>query len=64
MSDDIRRFVQNCNTCGRIKLWRDGLQGSLKPLLLQQQIWKEISMDFIEGLPESNGCIILLVVTD
>jgi hypothetical protein len=23
MSQDIRRFVQNCDVCGRTKLWRD-----------------------------------------
>jgi len=64
MSNDIRRFVRNCDVCGRTKPWRDGLQGFLKPLPLPDRIWKEISMDFIEGLPESNGCTNLLVITD
>jgi hypothetical protein len=64
MSDDIRCFVRNCDICGCIKPWRDGLQGFLKPLPFPQRIWKEISMDFIEELPESNGCTTLLVVTD
>jgi hypothetical protein len=64
MSNDIRRFVRNCDVCGRTKPWRDGLQGFLKPLPLPDRIWKEISMDFIEGLPESNGCTNMLVITD
>lgn len=64
MSDDIRRFVRNCDICGRVKPWRDGLQGFLKPLPIPERIWKEISMDFIEGLPESNGCTNLMVITD
>jgi hypothetical protein len=64
MSDDIRRFIRNCAVCGRIKPWRDGLHGLLKPLPIPDQIWKEISMDFITGLPKSEGCTILLVITD
>ena len=23
MSSDIRRYIRNCDTCGRVKLWRD-----------------------------------------
>ena len=64
MSDDIRRFVRNCDICGRVKPWRDGLQGFLKPLPIPERIWKEISIDFFEGLPESNGCTNLMVITD
>lgn len=64
MSRDTRRFIRNCSVCGRIKPWRDGLHGLLKPLPVPDQIWKEISIDFITDLPESEGCTILLVVTD
>ena len=64
MSETIRRYLRNCDTCGRTKPWRDGLQGLLKPLPVPERIWKEISMDFIEGLPVSDGKTILMVVTD
>ena len=64
MSNDIRRFIRNCNVCGRVKPWRDGLHGLLKPLPVPDRIWKEISMDFITDLPESEGCTNLMVVTD
>jgi hypothetical protein len=64
MSNDIRRFIRNCNVCGRTKPWRDGLQGLLKPLPVPDRIWKEISMDFITDLPESEGCTNMMVVTD
>jgi hypothetical protein len=64
MSDNIRRFVRNCDTCGRTKPWREGAQGLLKPLPIPNQLWKEISMDFIEGLPASEGKTCLMVVTD
>ena len=64
MSNDIRRFIRNCNICGRTKPWRDGLHGLLKPLPIPDRIWKEISIDFITDLPESEGCTNLMVVTD
>jgi transposase InsO family protein/predicted aspartyl protease len=64
MSEDVRRFVRNCDVCGRTRSWRDKRQGFLKPLPIPSQIWKEISIDFIVDLPESNGCTNLLVITD
>ena len=64
MSDNIRRFVRNCDVCGRTKPWREGAQGLLKPLPIPSQLWKEISIDFIEGLPESESMTCLMVVTD
>ena len=60
----IQRYVRNCDTCGRSKSWREGTQGLLKPLPIPTRIWKEISIDFVEGLPESEGMTSLMVVTD
>lgn len=64
MSNQIRQYVRNCSVCGRSKPWRDGLQGFLRPLPLPERIWKEISIDFITDLPESDHCTNLMVVTD
>ena len=64
MSNTIRQYVRNCSVCGRIKPWKDGLQGLLRPLPIPERIWKDISIDFITGLPESDGCTDLMVVTD
>ena len=61
---DIRRFVRNCDVCGRNKAWRDKKQGFLKPLPIPSRIWSEISIDFVVDLPESEGCKNLLVITD
>jgi hypothetical protein len=60
----VRRYVENCDTCGRIKPWRELRKGLLKLLLILTQIWKEISMDFITELLDSRGYKNLMVVTD
>lgn len=36
--------------------------GLLNPLPLPEKIWEEVSMDFIEGLPKSQGKMAILVV--
>jgi len=35
-----------------------------QPLLIPDQSWKEVTMDFIEGLPKSGGRSTILVVVD
>ena len=36
----------------------------MKPLLIPDRIWSEISIDFITGLPESEGYKNMIVITD
>ena len=64
ISQDVRRFVRNCNVCGRTTLWRGKKKGVLKPLPVPDRVWQEISVDYIVDLPESEGCEVLLVITD
>ena len=64
MIQDVRRFVRNCNTCGKSKIWREQKHGLLKPLLIPEHIWSELSVDFITGLAPSKDCTSIMVVTD
>ena len=64
MTQDVRRFVRNCNVCGKSKIWREQKQGLLKPLSIPARIWTELSIDFITGLAPSNTYMNILVVTD
>jgi hypothetical protein len=63
---NIKRFIQNCTVCGKTIIWQNTKYGLLKPLPILQQIWTEISMDFITSLPiakesSETNC---LVITD
>lgn len=40
------------------------LAGILQPLPVPLQVWDNISLDFIEGLPSSYGKYIILVIID
>lgn len=61
---DVRRFVRNCDVCGRTKVWRDRKQGLLRPLPVPERQWREISIDFIGPLVRSRNCEMLMVITD
>ena len=63
-SRDVRTFVENCDRCGSNKAWRTLKYGFLKPLPIPHRVWSEISMDFITGLPISEGCSNMIVITD
>ena len=64
MTQVVRRFVRNCNTCGKSKIWREQKHGLLKPLPIPERIWNELSVDFIIGLAPSKDCTSIMVVTD
>ena len=65
MSEDVRRYVRNCDICGRTKPWRELTRGYLKPLPVPERIWSELSMDFVTDLPkDKDGNTSLMVTTD
>ncbi|GJR89881.1 putative CCCH-type zinc finger family protein [Tanacetum coccineum] len=61
---DVIKLVSECGTCQRNKYSNLVPAGLLQPLNLLEQIWEELSMDFINGLPKSKGYSVIMVVVD
>jgi hypothetical protein len=64
MKQDIRKFVAECEICQRNKGETVKSPGTLQPLPIPPDIWKDISMDFITGLPKSGNKSVIMVVVD
>ncbi|KAI0994621.1 hypothetical protein K3495_g13560 [Podosphaera aphanis] len=60
----IARYVRNCHSCRRSKPNQQAKQGVLRLLPIARQPWQEISMDFVTGLPLSEGYDAIMVVVD
>ncbi|WVY96655.1 hypothetical protein V8G54_028806 [Vigna mungo] len=59
MHKDIQQFVQTCLVCQQAKTAHTLPAGLLQPLPIPEQIWDDIAMDFIIGLPSSNGFTVI-----
>ena len=64
MRKDTAQFVKTCIVCQQAKSANTHPGGLLQPLPIPQQIWEDISMDFIVGLPLSKGLSVIFVVID
>ena len=51
----VETFVQQCPVCQRSKGEHCHYPGLLDPLPIPDMAWRHISMDFVEGLPKSQG---------
>jgi hypothetical protein len=61
---EVQEFVQQCAICQQAKHEHCKPPGLLQPLLIPVGPWTDITMDFIEALPKSNGFTVILVVVD
>lgn len=67
MRSDIRRYVQTCGVCLQYKAQNIAAKNITAPGLLQplpHKVWTSISMEFVEGLPLSQGKSVIMVVVD
>jgi hypothetical protein len=65
MKRSVAEYVAICDTCQRVKAEHQRPAGLLQPLKIPEWKWKEITMDFIVGLPlTQKGYNSIWVVVD
>ena len=62
MKNDVKKYVEQCETCQRNKTEALSPAGLLQPLPLPNLILEDWTMDFIEGLPKAGGFDSIMVV--
>lgn len=60
----VRDFITPCHICQQFKSEHLRSKGLLSPLPIPVQIWEDISLDFVDRLPSSEGKTTVLVVMD
>ena len=58
------RYVAACDICARCKVSRTPPAGLLHPLPIPTRPWADISLDFVTGLPSSDGSTTILTLVD
>jgi hypothetical protein len=64
LKQSVTEFIQHCDTCQHAKAEHTKLPGLLQPLPVSPAAWHTLSLDFMEGLPKSNGHDVILMVID
>ncbi|KAJ1692442.1 hypothetical protein LUZ63_009140 [Rhynchospora breviuscula] len=64
MKEFIVDHIRQCEVCQLTKPEHVPSPGLLQPLPIPSEAWNNIGMDFITGLPKSEGKEVLLVVVD
>jgi hypothetical protein len=64
MKQDVRTFMEECDVyqCNKGEIVKS--PETLQPLLIPPMIWRDISMDFIVGLPKLGNKLVIMVVVD
>lgn len=64
MEQSVEDYVKQCAICQQAKHTNNLPAGPLQPLPIPKGVWMDLSMDFIEGLPKSQGYSVIMVVVD
>lgn len=64
MEREVKAYIKTCEICQKSKGEFIHPPGLLEPLFIPEQVWEDLSMDFIEGPPASKGYTTFLVVVD
>ncbi|XP_035546606.1 uncharacterized protein LOC118348648 [Juglans regia] len=64
MLKSVQEYIKCCEVCQKIKTETLAPAGLLQPLPIPCQVWDDITLDFIEGLPTLQGKDTIMVVVD
>jgi hypothetical protein len=64
LKTDVQRFLVECLVFQKNKVETIKTPGILQPLAIPSQRREEVSMDFITGLPKSEGKSVIMVIVD
>lgn len=64
MDADTQAFVAACQVCARGKASHQPPAGLLRPLPIPSRPWSHIAVNFVTGLPPSEGNTAILTVVD
>ncbi len=64
MRDTTERYIRNCHTCKRSKAVRDRYSGLLKSLSISKISWRNIIMNFVTELSQSDEKNAILVIVN
>lgn len=64
MRQEVENYIKRCSICQHSKHSHNHPLELLQPIPIPESVWRDLSMDFIEGLPKSQGYSVILVVVD
>ena len=61
---DVQEYISQCDNCQMNKSEHVPYPGLLQQVPIPSQTWEVITMDFVEGLPQSQRFNCILVIID